>query len=227
MGTRLFFFCVFPSIKMSSSRAMDPVLSEGIDAAMYFVFAAQALKIVMLEWIQSGLRQYNGGEVNVEDVVGDKTPGGPSPTPSVDRWGRSARNEFVNTFVFVLCALTASAGVKLNYDDDSRVAFLVLLLLFVVFRAVYTIAYGFAFQPYRSIAYSLATLVSVVLGIWGIVNLIIQLEDARIVIIVSGASLGAMVLAIAGLFYTRDPETYSATLNDNSDYDYSSSYFYD
>jgi len=223
---------------------MDPVLSEGIDAAMYFVFAAQALKIVMLEWIQSGLRQYNGGEVNVEDVVGDKTPGGPSPTPSVDRWGRSARNEFVNTFVFVLCALTASAGVKLNYDDDSRVAFLVLLLLFVVFRAVYTIAYGFAFQPYRSIAYSLATLVSVVLGIWGIVNLIIQLEDARdflglsntsedgldlarIVIIVSGASLGAMVLAIAGLFYTRDPETYSATLNDNSDYDYSSSYFYD
>merc|ERR1712065_27290 len=105
------------------------------------------------------------------DVVGDKTPGGPSPTPSVDRWGRSARNEFVNTFVFVLCALTASAGVKLNYDDG--------------------------------------------------------LDLARIVIIVSGASLGAMVLAIAGLFYTRDPETYSATLNDNSDYDYSSSYFYD
>jgi len=223
---------------------MDPVLSEGIDAAMYFVFAAQALKIVMLEWIQSGLRQYNGGEVNVEDVVGDKTPGGPSPTPSVDRWGRSARNEFVNTFVFVLCALTASAGIKLNYDDDSRVAFLVLLLLFVIFRAVYTVAYGFAFQPYRSIAYTLATFVSVILGIWGIVNLIIQLEDARdfvglsstskdgldlarIVIVVSGAALGGMVVSIFGLFYTRDPETYSATLDDNSDYDYSSSYFYD
>jgi len=223
---------------------MDPVLSEGIDAAMYFVFAAQALKIVMLEWIQSGLRQYNGGEVNVEDVVGDKTPGGPSPAPSVDRWGRSARNEFVNTFVFVLCALTASAGIKLNYDDDSRVAFLVLLLLFVIFRAVYTVAYGFAFQPYRSIAYTLATFVSVILGIWGIVNLIIQLEDARdfvglsstskdgldlarIVIVVSGAALGGMVVSIFGLFYTRDPETYSATLDDNSDYDYSSSYFYD
>merc|ERR1711916_11330 len=195
MGTRLFFFCVFPSIKMSSSRAMDPVLSEGIDAAMYFVFAAQALKIVMLEWIQSGLRQYNGGEVNVEDVVGDKTPGGPSPAPSVDRWGRSARNEFV------------------------------------IFRAVYTVAYGFAFQPYWSIAYTLATFVSVILGIWGIVNHIIQLEDARdlagIVIVVSGAALGGMVVSIFGLFYTRDPETYSATLDDNSDYDYSSSYFYD
>ena len=142
---------------------------------------------------------------------------------ATDRWGRISRNELLNTVAFFFAGSVMVNGISTNYDEGSVLAFLILAMLFSVFRQIYTIAYAYAFQPFRTVAFALGLLTTLIIAFWGMflhvetVDEVVgadptgdvkdKFELARILMIVIGAVVAVTLAALVALnFVVGAPE---------------------
>lgn len=116
-----------------------------------------SLKMAAISVVQGSTRAKSGIFVNPEDARTFGVKEAPAEAPMVDRAAKAWRNDLENIPIFLILAwIYVSAGL-------SAAAFVVYCIIYMLARIAHTVCYLKGLQPYRTISFTIGTIVMLVI----------------------------------------------------------------
>ena len=144
----------------------DDNLSLTLDAVLMinlFVMFFEYLIVLQTQGFKSG----KAGKRTTEDGNYFKNPPSEKEVEADTRWKRIVRNHLETVPFSFIVFYIASTNVT---DWETRLTLIIVIVIFVACRLLYTICYIYAIQPLRTIVWMMANMCTIAAGIAGTVD---------------------------------------------------------